>query len=140
MKKYTSKSETELSHVIQGVLDLQEDTKVIFLFGELGAGKTTFVKSFVKQLGTTEEITSPTYSLVNEYRIDDTAIYHMDLYRLVSYEEALDIGIEEYLDSGDYCLIEWPQLIMDSCEAYISVSIDADSNGERTYTVELVKS
>ncbi len=88
-----------------------------FLFtGEIGAGKTTFIQSFCNHFEVREHVTSPTFSLVNEYSYTDRnneeqLIYHMDLYRLKTLQEALDIGIEEYLYGKNYCLIEWPKLI-----------------------------
>ena len=83
----------------------------IWLFnGEMGAGKTTLIKSLCRYLGYTDEVTSPTFSLVNEYQTPSSMIYHMDLYRLNSENELLDIGFEEYLDGDAFCFIEWPQI------------------------------
>lgn len=83
--------------------------------GEVGAGKTTFIQAFCRHLGVKEHVTSPTYALVNEYTFQDQdgvhLVNHLDLYRLKNLEEALEIGIEEYLDDDTYCLIEWPELI-----------------------------
>ena len=77
----------------------------------MGAGKTTFIKEFVKALGTTDEISSPTFSIVNEYDTERGKVYHFDFYRLNHEDEALDFGIEEYLYSNQYCLMEWPNKI-----------------------------
>ncbi len=79
--------------------------------GEMGAGKTTFIKEFVKALGTNDEVSSPTFSIVNEYETDKGKVYHFDFYRLNHEDEALDFGIEEYLYSNQYCLMEWPNKI-----------------------------
>ncbi len=83
----------------------------IFAFqGELGAGKTTFIKALCKQLGVEDSMSSPSFSLVNEYKSKNgNPIYHFDLYRLKSAQEAFDIGMEEYLYSGNYCFVEWPE-------------------------------
>ena len=83
----------------------------IFAFhGELGAGKTTFIKALCEQLGVKDVMSSPSFSLVNEYHdAEGRPVYHFDLYRLKSPQEALDIGLEEYLYSGNYCFIEWPE-------------------------------
>ena len=81
------------------------------LTGPNGAGKTTFIKEFVKVLGTNDEVSSPTFSIVNEYDTDNGKVYHFDFYRLNHEEEALDFGIEEYLYSNQYCLMEWPNKI-----------------------------
>ncbi|TYZ08040.1 tRNA (adenosine(37)-N6)-threonylcarbamoyltransferase complex ATPase subunit type 1 TsaE [Hymenobacter lutimineralis] len=85
---------------------------IVCFEGEMGAGKTTFIKALCASLGVREEVSSPTFSLVNEYRdAQDRPIYHFDFYRLNSPEEALEIGTLEYFDSGYLCLIEWPSRI-----------------------------
>ena len=91
-----------------------ESTKsnVLLFYGEMGVGKTTLITSLAKQLGVTETVSSPTFSIVNEYRTsDDKVLYHFDAYRLNQEEEILDIGFEEYLDQGDWIFIEWPEKI-----------------------------
>lgn len=86
--------------------------RVLLFFGEMGVGKTTLIKEICKSLHSDEVISSPTFSLVNEYRTQyDEPIYHFDFYRIDSEEEALDIGVEDYFYSGDWCLIEWPNNI-----------------------------
>lgn len=106
----------QLEEVVEKLLQFAGKQKIIVFNGEIGAGKTTFIKRFCKHLGVQEEVTSPTFSLINEYPYTDkngqeALIFHADLYRLKSLEEAIDIGIEDYLYSGNYCLIEWPDLI-----------------------------
>jgi len=110
--------------VAEEILKHFSGKKIFALYGEMGVGKTTLVKSFCKALGIKEEAVSPTYSLVNEYKIQphpkslsqgegleySDKIYHFDLYRLKSPEELLDIGFEEYLADGAFCFIEWPEL------------------------------
>ena len=86
--------------------------KLITFEGEMGAGKTTFIKEFVKALGTNDDVSSPTFSIVNEYETDNGIVYHFDFYSLNHEEEALDFGIEEYLYSNQYCLMEWPNKIV----------------------------
>lgn len=87
-----------------------KSVNVVAIDGEMGAGKTTLVKFVCAALGVQDEVSSPTFSLVNEYvTLEGKSIYHFDLYRLESPEEALDFGIEEYLESGKLCLIEWPE-------------------------------
>ena len=95
--------------------------KIFCFYGELGAGKTTLIKEICKQLGVTDKGSSPTFSLINEYKISSSlmspsarvikgeAVYHFDLYRLKSESEIYDIGYEDYLFSGNYCFIEWPE-------------------------------
>lgn len=90
------------------------DYTVYAFYGEMGAGKTTFINSLCKVLGVEDDVTnSPSFSIINEYRSDTTAelIYHFDCYRLENLEEAEDIGVDDYFDSGAVCLIEWPERI-----------------------------
>tara|TARA_B100001093_G_C26147684_1_gene726088 strand:+ start:49 stop:453 length:405 start_codon:yes stop_codon:yes gene_type:complete len=86
--------------------------KIILLKGDLGAGKTTLVKAIVKQLGSNEEVSSPTFGIVNELNILNAKAFHLDLYRIENSEELQQFGFEEYLHSGDYCFIEWPEIAM----------------------------
>ncbi len=92
------------------ILAYPEGRKVWLFSGKIGAGKTTLIQRICSHFNVEDEVTSPSYSLVNEYHGNEI-IYHIDLYRLKSIEEALDIGIEEYLFSHHYCFIEWPSLI-----------------------------
>lgn len=109
--QFTILEEAELVEVTSQIVE-NLTHKVILLIGEMGAGKTTFSKYLVKQLIGYDKANSPTFSLINEYRHKESdPVYHMDLYRLESIEEALNIGIEEYLYSGHINIIEWPQLI-----------------------------
>ncbi len=108
----------DLPRVVEKVLArARGDHNKLVFSGEIGAGKTTFIQAFCRHLGVEAAVNSPTFSLVNEYTYFDQAtgqhrpIYHMDLYRLKDMEEALQIGIEEYLYGPDWCLIEWPEII-----------------------------
>jgi tRNA threonylcarbamoyladenosine biosynthesis protein TsaE len=99
----------ELQQVAQQILATPHLKKVITFHAEMGVGKTTLIKELVHQLGVNDHSSSPTFSLVNEYRTaNGEAVYHFDLYRLKSEEEAYDMGIDEYFYSGDWCFIEWP--------------------------------
>lgn len=100
----------ELPDVVGRVLSVV-DTKILLFYGEMGVGKTTFIKNLAKHLGVKETVSSPTFSIVNEHKTENGILYHFDCYRLEDEEEALAIGIEEYLDSGHWCLIEWPEKI-----------------------------
>ena len=91
---------------------------ILLLKGNLGAGKTTFTQYLLKELGSLDEISSPTYSIVNEYDTPKGKVYHFDLYRLKNVSEAYDFGIEEYLDKGILSIIEWPEIYMDELEGY----------------------
>lgn len=83
---------------------------ILLLKGNLGAGKTTFSQFLLKNLGSTDEVSSPTYAIVNEYNSSKGKVFHFDLYRLKNIEEAYDFGIEEYLDNAFLCIIEWPEI------------------------------
>lgn len=86
--------------------------KILLFHGEMGVGKTTLIKEICAALGVEDTISSPTFSLVNEYiTSDDETIYHFDFYRIKDEEEAMDMGVEDYLDSNNWCLIEWPENI-----------------------------
>jgi tRNA threonylcarbamoyladenosine biosynthesis protein TsaE len=106
---------TRLDQLEPAALQLLKETSParIFLFrGAMGAGKTTFVKSLCKVLGVLENTSSPTYSLVNEYRDKtNSPVFHFDFYRIRADSEACDMGFEEYLDSGAWCFIEWPERV-----------------------------
>ncbi len=110
----TVKSLDELPEAARQFVNLMGDATVFAFYGEMGAGKTTFINALSEALGVdSEETSSPSFAIVNEYRSDTTAelIYHFDLYRLETLEEALDMGIEDYFDSGALCLMEWPERI-----------------------------
>ena len=112
----------------------------VWLFdGEMGAGKTTLIKALCRVLGVVSVVQSPTYGLVNEYTTQTgEPVYHFDCYRLKSDAEALDIGLEEYLDSGAYCFVEWPERIESLWPAhYFLISLSSDAVGVRTVTTHL---
>jgi tRNA threonylcarbamoyladenosine biosynthesis protein TsaE len=111
------------------ILELYGDYKIILCDAPMGAGKTTLIKEFCTVLGSTDNFSSPTYSIVNEYTYPGGKIYHFDLYRLKNKEELLDLGIEEYLDSGHYCIFEWPELVIDMIKIrYKKIEIEVNGN------------
>jgi len=86
--------------------------RIFAFYGEMGSGKTTFIKALCTEMGVTDTVTSPTFTLINEYRRPgDLPVYHFDFYRIKNISEVLDFGIEEYFDSASPCLMEWPELI-----------------------------
>jgi len=119
----------EVDQIAKEIIELISG-KVVLFYGEMGVGKTTLIKEICKSLHSEDIISSPTFSLVNEYRTqNDEPIYHFDFYRIESEEEALDIGVEDYFYSGDWCLIEWPNNIenllpLDAVEIHLSHADD----------------
>lgn len=107
--------------------------KIFSFEGLMGAGKTTFIKSICKELGVTETVNSPTFSIVNEYVTNnDETIYHFDCYRIEKISEAVEIGIEEYLYSGNLCFIEWAENIAPLLpEHYTRIKIEEKTDGSR---------
>ncbi|MCI6118553.1 MAG: tRNA (adenosine(37)-N6)-threonylcarbamoyltransferase complex ATPase subunit type 1 TsaE [Prevotella sp.] len=118
------------------VANIGENTVFAF-YGKMGAGKTTFVKAVCEELGVDEVITSPTFSIVNEYRsaTTDELIYHFDFYRIKKIEEVYDMGFEDYFYSGALCFIEWPELVEEVLpDDAVKVSIEEQADGSRTVT------
>lgn len=122
----------EIDVVTNQILE-QNPNKVIFFYGEMGVGKTTLIKNLAKKLGFLGTTSSPTFSLVNEYQIDDNKlIYHFDFYRIKTEIEALDIGLDEYLYSENWCFIEWGEKISSLVpELHSIISIKLLPNGKR---------
>ena len=113
VKEISIQNVGQLPEVAQALLAFAEDNVVFVVSGTMGMGKTTLVKEVCKQMGVTDEVSSPTYTIVSEYDGREGPVYHFDFYRLNSVEEALDIGIEDYFYSGNPCFIEWPDLVED---------------------------
>ncbi|MDE6463360.1 MAG: tRNA (adenosine(37)-N6)-threonylcarbamoyltransferase complex ATPase subunit type 1 TsaE [Muribaculaceae bacterium] len=119
--------------------EMMGDNTVFAFYGDMGAGKTTFINALSKVLGVDDDDTaSPTFALINEYRSDTTAelIYHFDFYRIEDLDEALELGIEDYFDSGAICLIEWPERIAAALPSdTVHVRITVNDDDSRTITV-----
>ena len=103
-----------LPSVAKSVLHAFPDSRVFALYGRMGAGKTTLIKELCRCLDVTDEVQSPTFSIINEYKTKENAsVFHFDFYRIKKIEEVFDIGYEDYIYSGSYCFIEWPELAED---------------------------
>ncbi len=139
-KTITIASVAEIEEAARQFAREMGDATVIAFYGPMGAGKTTFINALAKVLGVENDATSsPSFSIINEYRSDTTAelIYHFDLYRLESLDEALDLGVEDYFDSGALCLLEWPERIEELLPGdEMRVNIEPQPDGSRILTFE----
>ena len=136
-KEFTLQCLEELPKAAYDILQLmlEGDCKLAFLYGDLGAGKTTLVKEIAKQLDTHDETSSPTYSLVNEYQTEKGSLFHIDLYRINDTHEAVDMGIEEYIDGENFCFVEWPQVIEILPDSYWKIELEAIENDVRSLKI-----
>lgn len=127
--QFNIKNISDWQNVVDSILpELKHN--ILLLKGNLGAGKTTFTQFLLKNLGSKDEVNSPTYSIVNEYNSPKGKIYHFDLYRLKNIEEVYDIGIEEYLDNAYLCIIEWPEVYEDELYGLNYHSMSINNTGE----------
>ncbi|OOQ61288.1 tRNA (adenosine(37)-N6)-threonylcarbamoyltransferase complex ATPase subunit type 1 TsaE [Mucilaginibacter pedocola] len=127
----------ELADSAPEILKYAGSNKIFLFYGDMGAGKTTLIKSLCAALGVTDEATSPTFSIVNEYAGSNGPVYHFDFYRLKEQAEALDMGYEEYFFSENYCFIEWPEKIAGLIpDTYTGIRIEVSEDGARQITVE----
>ena len=132
-----SKSVGDLDEIAGKLLDAYEGHRIFALYGEMGSGKTTFIKAACKLLRVEDAISSPTFAIVNVYKTaDGRFVNHFDCYRMKSIEEAYDIGYEDYFYAGDYCFIEWPEIIEPLLpEGTVTVKIHIDkASGVRTFS------
>ena len=126
-----------LEEISTSILEFAGDLKVWLMRGELGAGKTTLIKTICTNMGVGDEVNSPSFAIINEYLDGDgEALYHFDFYRIEDEKEAFDVGTEEYFYSGSMCFVEWPEKIPGLVpDRYLEVQIEADETGKRTYTI-----
>lgn len=128
----------KLGKIVGEIAEFAQDYKLWLFYGQMGVGKTTFIKEIAKYFGVEDNIHSPTFSIVNEYKAKDNTIYHFDFYRLENESEAMDIGVEEYFYSGNLCLVEWPEKIKGILPSeHIQIQIKPDD--EQTRFIEVSK-
>lgn len=111
MKRIEIESLSELQDVAEQIIESLDGRSVVLFYGGMGAGKTTLISRIAAALGAEDQVTSPTFAIVNQYGTDSGYIYHFDFYRIERVEEAFDFGYEEYFYSGELCLVEWPEKI-----------------------------
>ncbi|MEJ7556977.1 MAG: tRNA (adenosine(37)-N6)-threonylcarbamoyltransferase complex ATPase subunit type 1 TsaE [Pedobacter sp.] len=135
----TLNSLLDLEEAAKTLLDFNKQNKMFVFYGEMAAGKTTFIKAICAELGVRDTVSSPTFSIVNEYEGNGQRIYHFDFYRINTIQEAFDIGYEEYFYSGDICLIEWPEKVQELLpEHYVKVEISTIDLDKRTLSISNV--
>jgi len=125
----------ELHQAAEWLLAQVGERKVLAFYGQMGAGKTTLIKELCHALRVTDNVTSPTFALINEYRTaDHKKVFHFDFYRIKKLEEAYDLGYDEYFDSGSLCLVEWPELVEELLpeDTTLRIHIDVPSENYRT--------
>jgi tRNA threonylcarbamoyladenosine biosynthesis protein TsaE len=127
------KSLSEINHIAARFLLAHPADRIFAFYGEMGAGKTTFIKALCEEMQVIDYVTSPTFALINEYKTkQDSSIFHFDFYRIKNISEAYDFGYEDYFYSGDYCFIEWPELIEPLLPPIaVKVTIREIENGRR---------
>ena len=138
MKAQASSLE-DLTNIAAQLLEEFPESRVFAFVGKMGAGKTTFIQRICSELGVKEQMSSPTFSIVNEYLgTKNSKIYHFDMYRLEKEEEALDMGFEEYLASNNYCFIEWPDKVSSFLlKDFVVVRIEVE-NETRTISADIL--
>ena len=135
MTKDINYSIEEIGRTSKIILSLNPSSKIFIFNGEMGSGKTTLIKAIIKELGYKGTVSSPTFSIINEY-LNGDKIYHFDFYRIKNKNELLDIGIDEYISSNNRCFIEWPNLITDMLpDKHIELNIDIISSDDRKLTI-----
>ena len=131
------KKPEELKEAAERLLKETEGRRIYALFGAMGAGKTTFVKAICEVLGSTDTVVSPTFTIVNEYTTKEKdPVYHFDFYRINKITEVYDIGIDEYFDSGNFCFMEWPELVEEILPpetVRVNINVMPDDSREITF-------
>ena len=139
MKEFVSNSEEETINIAKKIASKLEKTDTLVLSGELGAGKTKFTEGILDYFGLKDEIASPTFTIVNEYKKDDIKIFHFDVYRLEEIDEFYNIGGDEYFGKG-ICIIEWGEQILEALpKNYIKINFERDFENENKRIIKIEK-
>lgn len=137
IQSFNCNSANELQPIAERLLKSYPDKRIFAFHGEMGAGKTTFIKVICSLLGATDTVSSPSFAIINEYLAGhQDVIYHFDLYRIKSWTEMLDIGYEEYFFSGNYCFLEWPEKIVNLLPdetVHVTIAVSPDGKN-RTFS------
>nr|WP_121274033.1 tRNA (adenosine(37)-N6)-threonylcarbamoyltransferase complex ATPase subunit type 1 TsaE [Pedobacter schmidteae] len=128
-----------LDDAAKKIVEVAQDERFFIFEGEMGAGKTTLIKALARAMGVTEVVSSPTFSIVNEYDANGRIIYHFDFYRIKNLQEAYDIGYEEYFYSGNTCFIEWPEKIESLLpQHYLKIAISVLNENDRLLSISKI--
>lgn len=128
----------KLSKTANNLLQMARGCRVWLLHGEMGSGKTTLIKALCKVIGVVDNVTSPTFSIVNEYISGAEPVYHFDFYRVKTLEEALQAGVEDYFYSDNYCFVEWPEIILPILpKEYLDLIVNEGVDENRNYKLSL---
>ena len=128
---------TEIDKVSKIIIELIKQKNKVLFSGPMGSGKTTLIKNVMHNLGFNEHVSSPTFSIINEYELDYKMIYHMDLYRIKKEDELYEIGFEEYLKNGNLCLIEWPEIAIKMIDKdFIHIKLKEISKTKRSIEIK----
>lgn len=140
-RKFIAKNEEELTQVAKDLLRSYPDYRIFAFYGDMGTGKTTFIKELCRQLGVKNLTSSPSFAIINEYWSEnDEPIYHFDFYRINDKVEVFDIGFSDYLFSGNYCFIEWSEKIEEFLTSdHLHISIEVDANFYRIFAIKEMK-
>jgi len=130
-----------LNQSARNLLEHFPEQRVFAFYGKMGAGKTTFIQALCRTLGSGDNITSPSFALINEYKTSSQqSIYHLDFYRIKNLEEVFDLGYEDYFYSGNYCFIEWPERIESLLPSqYVKIKVEVGENNERLIYAQILK-
>lgn len=138
MTKIKIKNLSELPRAAAQILEEAQGNRIFLFYADMAMGKTTIIKELCKQLGVKDNVSSPTFSIVNEYAGEQEKLYHFDFYRIKDEQEAFDLGYEEYFYSGNYCFVEWPERIENLLpENAVSISITGNGEGDRIIELHL---
>lgn len=119
----------DLKQNAKAIINFLGDSKVVLFYGQIGSGKTTLIKEICYNLGSSDNLSSPSYAIVNEYSYKKGKIFHFDLFRIKNKEELIELGIDEYIYSGHYCFFEWPDLVLTFIESkHVKIEISIKNN------------
>lgn len=140
-KRLTIQTLEALPVIAREVMPILASCPVVALYGSMGVGKTTFIKTLCNELGVSDTVNSPSFAIINEYRLKNgRPVFHFDFYRLKNEEELFDLGYEDYFYSGEVCLLEWPEKIEQYLpESYLKIEIKELPDGSRQFSLTVVK-